>query len=189
MTLSTAIPTGAGRDGAPGATGATGADGGNVYRFFAGYFEPPNNSDWPDNNPAPAIADNLKNAQTVWEFVQSDYRAVGASIYIPTGMVNMRIRRQGRAKSAPAGARTVGFKLKERGEPSTTDSWSSGIQLADIPIATDTNWIYVDETKSLATWGLTAGQSHQLELVQSAPGAGTELTEDFYLRFFAIELS
>lgn len=152
-----------------------------LRQYYADQLDTPNNSDWTVNALANLQADSNNAALSVRNFDATTEEGVGFSIYIPTNVSSMTLTFISRAETAPAGARTVGLKLYERGLPGAVDSWSSGTALADINISTNENWLKDIEVKTLTSWGITSGQIHQFELTRVNPSGGTELTGDWVL--------
>ncbi|MCK4897684.1 MAG: hypothetical protein KAS38_02815, partial [Anaerolineales bacterium] len=88
-----------------------------------------------------------------------------------------------RAETAPGAVNTVGLDIYNRGIPNNAavQAWSASTALTDISIPT--NEFFQEDTQSvtLATLGVTAGETTQFELVRTLPGAGTDLTGDWDL--------
>lgn len=159
------------------------------YGFDADQLLSPNNADWKINALAPLSADSNNAALLVRLFDDTTEEGVGFQVRIPTGVTNMKIKLISRAETAPAGARTVGAKLYNRGMPGTVETWSAGNALADLDIPTSENWQYDEETLSLATLGATADELTQFELTRIDPSAGTELSGDWALLWLGLEFS
>ena len=157
--------------------------------FQADQFENPVNANWVVNALAPAAVDSLNNGLTVRLFDDTTEEGIGFSAYIPVGATNVTIRLLSRALTAPPAARTVGLSLYERGVVGGVDAWSAANTLADIDIATNTNWVEDSQTLTLAALGLTAGQVHQFELTRVAPQAGVNLVGDWGLQWLRLEFS
>lgn len=156
-------------------------------QYFADQLETPVNSSWTVNALANLQADSNSAAFLVRAFDDTTEEGVGFSIYVPVASSSMTITFVSRAETAPAGARTVGLKLYERGIPGAVDAWSAGTALTDIDITTNENWVYDTQEDSIADWGLTAGQIHQFELTRVDPSGGTELSGDWVLYLVMID--
>lgn len=154
------------------------------YVFYADYLDSPNNSDWAVNALAPLVPDATEPARQVRVFDNITEEGVGFKLWVPAGTTNIRFTFVSNAQGAPAGVRTVGLKLYERG---LGDSWSTGVVLNDIDIPTSTVWVTDAETKTLTSLGLIAGQPYQFELTRINPTAGTELADDWGLRMLMAE--
>jgi hypothetical protein len=143
----------------------------------------PNNADWTVNALAPLSADSNNLALSVRRFDDTIEEGVGFLVTPPTGATNIVFRFKSRAETAPAGARTVGLKLYNRGIPDNgaVESWSAGNALSDIDITTNEYWQYDEETIALSTLGVTANELTQFELTRINPVAGTELSGDWVL--------
>ena len=179
--------------GTKGDTGATGPAGSTVapIQLFADMFENPVNSDWAVNALAPASADTNNNGLTVRRFDDTTEEGVGATVFIPSGVTNIIFRFRSRAETAPGAAATVGVQVYEREMPDNgaVTAWSAGTQLTDIDIPTNENFQYDEQTLTLASLGLTAGNVHQFEWTRVNPTGGTELTGDWTLLAIEIDFS
>ena len=138
---------------------------------------------------APLAADSNNVGLLVRLFDDTTEEGVGFQAKVPTGVTNMKIKLISRAETTPGGVRTVGAKLYNRGIPGAVESWSVGNALADIDIPASENWVSDEETISLATLGVTAGEITQFELTRINPTAGTELTGDFTLLWLGLEFT
>ena len=103
----------------------------------------------------------------------------------------MKIKFKSRAEVAPGAVRTVGLKLYTRDTPddAAVPTWSAGTALNDIDIPINENWQYDEQTLTLATLGITAGNLTMFELTRVDPVAGTELADDWALAHLQIEFS
>ena len=153
------------------------------FQFAPLTLEIPNNSDWAVNALAPAAADSINAGLTVRLFDDTIEEGVGFQMAIPSAATNLIIGFRSRASIAPAGSRTVGLNLYQRGVPdnSGVDAWSAGTQLTDIDIP-NSNLFQVDsQTITLASLGITAGELTQFELTRIAPSGGVNLVGDWAL--------
>jgi hypothetical protein len=161
------------------------------FVFGADQLLSPNNSDWTVNALAPLAADSNDAGLPVRLFDDTTEEGVGFQTTVPPNTTNLIIKMISRAETAPAGARTVGVKLYNRGVPddSAVESWSSGTALNDVDIPANENWQYDEQTISLSSLGITAGEFTQFELTRVNPSAGTELTGDWALLRIALEFA
>ena len=162
----------------------------NFY-FDADQLLSPNNADWKINALAPLSADSNNAALSVRLCDDTAEEGVGFTIAIPVGAATMKIKTRSRAETAPAGARTVGLKLYNRGLPDNVapQAWSAGNVLADLDIPANEYFQYDEEALTLATLGVTAGEVTQFELTRVAPTAGTNLTGDLALLWVGVEFN
>lgn len=151
--------------------------------YYADHLDSPVNADWAVNALAPAAADPTNIALVVRRFDDTTEEGVGWIFEVPAAATNMELSFKGRAITAPGAARTVGLKLYSRGIPNNAaiSAWSAGTALNDIDITTNAFFQYDTDNRTLASLGLTAGQTYQFELTRVAPGAGTNLTGDWAL--------
>ncbi len=153
------------------------------FQFFADQLENPNNADWVVNALAPASADSNNAGLTVRLFDDTTEEGVGFTIEVPAGATNIVFDFVARAETAPGIANTVGLNIYNRGIPdnAAVQAFSAATQLTDIDIPT--NEFFQEDTQSvtLATLGVTAGETTQFELTRVAPTGGTDLTGDWDL--------
>jgi len=146
-------------------------------------MENPNSSDWTVNALAPLAADSNNAGLKVRLFDDTTEEGVGFTVYVPKSATNITINMISRAETAPAGTRTVGVKLYNRGIPANAavQSWTSGTVLNDVSIPTNENFQVDNQTETLASMSITDGEWTQFELTRINPTAGTELTGDWAL--------
>lgn len=137
------------------------------FQLFANQLDYPANADWIVNSMAQLSPDDNDTAIDAAYFDDTTPEGVGFSLEIPAGATNMTLRYVSRARTAPGGASTILYELYERGIPSTVQAWSSAIALATVNVGTNENWVYDEDTRTLASWGITAGDVHQFEFVRS----------------------
>jgi hypothetical protein len=168
-----------------------GGGGGNLFRFNADELDLPLSSDWAVNANAGGAVDSNNSALNVVRFDDTTVEGIGFTIPIPAGVTSMALRFKSRAETAPAGVRTVGLGIYNRGLPNNAavQSWSSIDNLADLSFPTNEYWQYDSDSITLATLGATAGELTQFEIVRQDPQAGTELTGDWALLQLEVEFS
>ncbi len=151
------------------------------FQFFADQLENPNNADWTVNALAPASADSNNAGLTVRLFDDTTEEGVGFTIEVPAGATNIVFDFVARAETAPGIANTVGLDIYNRGIPdnAAVQAWSAATQLTDIDIPTNEFFQEDTQTVTLATLGVTAGETTQFELTRVAPTGGTDLTGDW----------
>jgi len=153
------------------------------FQFFADQLENPVNADWTVNALAPAVADSNNAGLSVRLFDDTTEEGVGFTIEVPANATNIVFDFVARAETAPGIVNTVGLDIYNRGIPdnAAVQAWSSATALADLDIPTNEFFQEDSESVSLATLGVTAGETTQFELVRTLPGAGTDLTGDWDL--------
>jgi hypothetical protein len=161
------------------------------YQFFADQMDNPVTSDWTVNALAPAAADSNNNGLTVRLFDDTTEEGIGFILEVPSGATNIIFNFVSRAETAPGAARTVGLNIYNRGIPNNAavQAWSSATQLTDIDIPTNEFFQEDSQTVSLATLGVTAGETTQFELTRVNPTGGTELVGDWDLLLLKIGFS
>ena len=169
-----------------------GGGGGVTAQIFkACQFDNPSNSDWAVNALAPAAADSNNNALTVRRFDDTTQEGIGFLLDVPSSASNVTFNFRSRAETANIATRVAKVGLFEREIPDngTITAWSSIIDLVDISIPSNENFQYDSITKSLATLGLTAGSTHQFELVRYANHTSDTLAGDWSLLQMSVEFS
>lgn len=154
-------------------------------QIFAEMFQNPVTSDWAVNALAPASADVTNSGLIVRHFDDTAEEGVGFSLYIPAGATILTLGFMSKARTAPAGTRTVGVKLYYRkfADNTAASAWSS-LVLTDISIPTNVNMQKDTQALTLGTSfspAITADTYYQFELTRINPTAGTELTGDWDL--------
>ncbi len=130
-------------------------------------------SDWAVTALAPLVADPVDPGVSVRQM--DDTTAQGVTMYIrpPGGSTNMTLEVWVRAQVANVGATTVKMLFHEREllDDSPWTAWSSSVALDDIAIPIGSILSQkVSTTKTLAAWGLTAGELHQIQLSRTSVG-------------------
>jgi hypothetical protein len=162
------------------------------YTFFANAFDTPNSSDWALNALAPTVADPSFASLSVRQFSNTTEQGVGFLLSIPTGATSITFKFRGRPASAPGVASVVQPRVYIRAIPngSAMGAWSAAQNLSNISIPTTANFLYSNQTVTLASLSLTAGNMYQIELTRNiAPSSGTNLAANFLLAELTVELS
>ena len=153
------------------------------FQFFADQLQNPITADWAVNALAPAAADSNNDGLTVRLFDDTVEEGVGFIAEVPAGATNIVFDFVSRAETTPGAARTVGLDIYNRGIPNNAavQAWSTATQLTDLDIPTNEFFQEDSQSVALATLGITAGETTQLELVRTTPTGGTDLTGDWGL--------
>ncbi len=161
------------------------------FQFFADQFDNPVNADWTINALAPAAADSNNAGETVRLFDDTAEEGIGFILTVPSNAINIKFTFRSRAETTPGAVRTVGLKLYNRGIPNNAavEAWSAGTVLTDIDIPVNETFQEDTQTLTLATLGLTAGETTQFELTRINPVGGTELTGDWALLELIVEFT
>lgn len=142
------------------------------YSFDASDLVTSNTADWAVNGNAPVAADTNNSALRVRLMDSATEEGFGRTIDIPSGATNMLVHITARAENTPGGSVVAKTRLYEREIPNSgaPTTWSSAIALDDISLGANENWVVTTTTKTLATWGLTAGSRHQLQFTRTSTG-------------------
>lgn len=161
------------------------------YTFIADQFESPNNADWAVNALAALGADSNNGGLPTRTFDDASEEGVGFSCEVPEGATSMTLRIRARAETAPGAPASVALNLYERALPdnAAVTSWSSAIGLTNVAIPANENFQEDEETLTLATAGLTAGQMHQFELTRDGGDASDTLIGDWTLHSLVVEFN
>jgi hypothetical protein len=161
------------------------------FQFFADQFENPVTADWTVNALAPAAADSNNSGLTVRLFDDTTEEGVGFIIEVPATATNIVFDFVSRAETAPGAVNTVGLDIYNRGIPdnAAVQAWSSATQLTDLSIPTNEFFQEDSQTVTLASLGITAGETTQFELVRTTPTGGTDLTGDWDLLLLKVSFT
>lgn len=165
---------------------------GSRFTYFASSMDSPVNSDFAINSLAPAVVDPIYGSLTVRSFTNGTEQGVAFLVSVPTGASQLTLKIKGRAQAVPASASVVQPRLYYRLVPNNAaiGAWSAATELANIAIPTNSNFQYSQQTISLATLGLTAGNLYQFELTRRGSGVtGTDLTSPFLLVSVDVEIA
>ena len=116
-----------------------GSDPDTWYNYDADQLLSPNNADWAVNALAPLSADSNNAALLARLFDDTTEEGVGFVVMVPSAVTDMEVKIKSRAETAPAGVRTVGLKLSNRGIPDNgaVQSWTAGTVMTDVSIPTN----------------------------------------------------
>jgi hypothetical protein len=161
------------------------------FQFEPLQLDDPNNADWAVNAVAPAVGDVINAALTVRRFDSASEEGVGFMLEVPAGATNIVFGFLSRAISPQPTPNNVGVNIYNRGIPdgSPVQSWSAGDQLTDIALPNNTNFVKDSESVTLASLGITAGETTQFELTRVAPTGGNNQFGDWALLQLTIGFS
>lgn len=162
-----------------------------TLEFGAVQLRTPLTADWAVNDFAPAASSSNNSALLERRFDDSTEEGVGLLLEIPSTATSMKLKFRSRAETAPGATQTVKLNFYEREVPdnAAVGAWSSAIQLGDISIPTNENYQYDETDNTLATWGLTAGSTHQIQITRDTGDAGDTLVGDWNLLTLIVEYS
>ena len=148
-----------------------------TFETAAHYYRPCDlvstlDADWAVNGNAPLSADTLDPSILVRRSDDTTEEGFGVQLPpIPVGATNMQIALEVRPQSGPAGSVVAKTLFYERDETTAVGSWSSSIALDDISLpVTSVDYINVVTDKTLATWGLVAGNRYRVQITRTATG-------------------
>jgi hypothetical protein len=172
-------------------SGATAPEWANFFppvMFWAEEMDSPTTADAKVNANAPLTADADNNELKVRAADDTTEEGALFKLRIPDGATSMDITVTGRAATGESGAKVVKLELYERGFVGAVDTWSatSALDDFDIPSLSEA-YIETTTSKTLATWGLTAGKQYQFQWTREA--TGDTLTGDFWLLSIFVEFS
>lgn len=183
-----------GLSGVQGETGIQGETGVSLaipatFTFQAADFDNPNSSDWAVNVLAPAAADSNNAGISVRLFDDTTEEGVGFMFTIPSGTTSLKFYFKSRAETAPVGAVAAVPRLYHRdlNDNAAIDAWSSGTDFTALAFPTNENWQYDEQTITLSTLGLTAGELVQFELTRNTASGSDDLTGDWALVELRVE--
>lgn len=161
------------------------------FQFAPLQLENPVNSDWAVNALAPASADVINAGLTVRRFDSAIEEGVGFTLDVPTGATNIVFGFLSRAVSPQPTPNNVGVNIYNRGIPdnAAVQAWSAGDQLTDIALPNSTSFVKDSESVTLASLGITAGETTQFELTRIAPTGGNNQFGDWVLLQLTVRFS
>jgi hypothetical protein len=139
----------------------------NAIRFYAPNLLVPNSSDWAVNARAGEAADSNNAGLSVRRFDDTTEEGVGLILFIPAWATSLNFQFKGRAETGPGGASVIAGRTRDIPDNGAIGSWSAGDNLTefDIPSGSE-DWQYDNQTISLSTLGLTAGNLAQIEFTR-----------------------
>jgi len=160
-----------------------------TFQFYADQFMAPWNANWAVNNLAPAALDTVNAALIVRRFDDSIVEGVGFMVRVPSNATSINFVIQGRAQTAPGGSQGVVAGLYRRLIPnnSAVGAWSAIYNFTTLTIPTNTNFQTSSQNVTLATLGLTAGETYQFEFVRNATSGSDTLSGDWNLLLLGLE--
>jgi len=163
---------------------------GSRFTFFAGSLDSPNNSDWAVNALAAAVADPSNTSLTVRQFSNTTEQGVGFLVSIPTGATSITFKIRGRAQTAQASASQYQPRIYTRLVPNgaAIGAWSAAQNLSSQTVPANAFYQYYTITVSLASLGLTAGNTYQIEFTRNV-GVASNLASNFLLAELSVEIA
>ena len=127
-------------------------------------------ADWAVNGNAPVVEDSNNSGFSVRLSDDTTEEGFGFEITIPTGATNMQIYTLARAETTPGGAVVAKplFYEREITDGAAVGSWSSSVALTDIDLAANEFFVEDVTDKTLASWGVDEGQTHQIQITRTS---------------------
>lgn len=167
-----------------GLQGPAGPAGGQSSLYYpAATLDNPNNGNWAVNALAPVTPDTANASLNVRAFDGTAEEGVGCTIYIPPTASSLTVTLMAKAATAPSTAKSAMLNLYRRLVPigSAVPAWSSAFALNAMAVPTNVHYQSYAQTISLATLGMLAGQTYQLELTRNGASASDTLAGDLQL--------
>lgn len=148
---------------------------------------PDGTSDVPSSmDAAPIISDSIASniPVRVFDDVAEEGVLLKSTTHVPVGSVNMSLNIAGHATSAPQGStRYISIVLyaRKHNAGSARGAWSAGA-VAVFTVPDDTYDIITSVTKTIAAWGLSAGDEFQILVSRDPLHASDTLSDEFELR-------
>ena len=153
------------------------------FQFEPHLLDNPNSADWAINALAPAVSDNINSGLTVRRFDDTTEEGIGFFLEVPAGATDIVFGFVSRAISPQPTPNNIGVNIYNRGIPddAAVQAWSAGDQLTDLALPNSTNFVKDSESVTLASLGITAGETTQFELTRIAPTGGDNQFGDWAL--------
>lgn len=151
--------------------------------IYADQLDSAYSSDWAVFNNAPASTDPDNRGFVIRRFDDDEEEGVGWFYTIPANATNLTLGLKARRLATSGSAEDVILNLYRRQLPdnASVTSWSSALQLNTINMPDNLNFQYFQQTLSLATLGLTAGNLVQFQLTRNGVSGSDTLTGDWAL--------
>jgi hypothetical protein len=141
------------------------------FVYYASNFENPNNANWAINALAYATVDATNNSFVIRAFNDTTETGTGFYLTVPTGATNMAFTWKVRPATAPGATNNkIIMRLYSRHIPSNAaiGAWSAATNFTQWTIPNNADYQYFNQTITLATLGLTAGDLYAFELTREA---------------------
>ena len=164
--------------------------GGGTFHFYADQVEYCRGTDWNVNVGAPASVDSNNSALKVRRFDDTTDEAIGFMLKVPATATSMTVRTKARAETAPVSTQNAIMVLHKRlvGDNVAVGSWSTN-SLTTVALPTNEYFQKDETTDTLTNWGITAGETYQMQLSRDANHASDTLSGDLALLVVEIEFS
>ena len=167
-----------------GLRGPAGPAGGSTSLYYtAATLDNPNSVNWAVNALAPVSADTTNAALNIRAFDATAEEGVGCTIYIPPFASNLTFTFTAKAATAPATARAVVLNLYRRliAMNAAVGAWGTAVPLNTLSIGANAFFQTYTQTFSLASLGMVAGETYQLEITRKGASATDTLVGDLHL--------
>lgn len=184
--------TAQGSVGPAGPAGPTGASGSPDQReFFAQNLLDPTNSSWAIEANAPLATDSNDPELFVRLHDDTVPEGSGESVVIPTGATNIVFDFKSRAETAPGVAKQVVPRLfyTKYADNVAVSAPTAGTDLTPIDIPTNENPQYDSQSLTLASEGLSVGDTVQFQITRNPGAAADDLVGDWALYYVLVSFT
>lgn len=151
----------------------------------------PTSGGWFVPTPASIVADSAIPEFSVARFDDSGTEGIAFELMVPENATTMALTYIGRAQTAPGGAQIVKVQLYSRQVPNNSAPaiWTIHGNLTDVSIPTNTNYQYTTDSRTLASWTITAGRPTLFEFVRNGSSGSDTLVGDYNLKGILVRFS
>lgn len=159
--------------------------------FPATSFDSPNNSDWTINALAPVVLDPANNAIPVRQFNQTTEQGIGLMLSIPSGATSITFKSKSKSAVAQGAVTVVQPRIYSRLIPNNAPvgAWGAALNWTNITIPANNYYQYNEQTFTLTSLGMVAGNLYQVEITRRTSGlTGTNLPANWLLAELTVEV-
>ena len=148
------------------------------FSYTADNVQSPTGTDWAVNDFASLGNDTNNSSLRVRRFDNVTEEGIGFVHEIPSGATNVTFRFTTRAETTPGAGQTSIINVYRRNisDDTAVPAWSSAQALTAFSYPANENWQFDEQTFSLATLGLTAGDIAEYEITRDGGTMSVDMT-------------
>ena len=149
-----------------------------TYAYTADNVQSPTGSDWAVNDFASLGNDTNNASLRVRRFDNATEEGIGFTHEIPAGATDVTFKFKTRAETTPGAGQTaiVNIYRKDIADDTAVPAWSTAQALTAFSYPANENWQFDEQTFSLASLGLTAGNIAQYEITRDGGTMAIDMT-------------
>ena len=149
-----------------------------IFQYTADNVLSPTGSDWAVNDFASLGSDTNNSSLRVRRFDNATEEGIGFVHDIPVGVTNVTFKFKTRAETTPGAGETSIMKIYRRNisDDTAVPAWSAAQTLTAFSYPANENWQFDEQTFSLASLGLTAGDIAEYEITRDGGTMAIDMT-------------